>query len=596
MVLFSQQKAEIQSLQAQLAAASDLPERDVSNRAPSWNTTNPFDQSVSEGGISSGDVIEVQFALATERTRVQELAETVRALEETIKDYQKERVATNQERDALREEGTMLRQELKRVSTEREEIEKVGRFLESVNLELMGSIRAIEASSSSPRKTLLGWKRLEEAMTDVDERIGAAAAGTAEAEIGELSSPTNGCGPRTGASACEEPRARVAHVDGTSGSDSQIESADIGRSRFAERTETQTLGALVRRISDGVPAPLHSYVEGLLLEAAALSSSPEWAQEPTEKAATSRCGEEEEGEEVSWLGMELRKKRATKRLRAVQLIMESHFVLTLTGIVMDNPKLQREWTGVGGLKELLQRSHTAPFYEWHAWIRAQLRDMRPGKVEVEVEEEEALLASELNGVGMLSDKDVGLLLGSPASTAAPDNTPQPGAPTLSSSLAPVTSKRAILRSWLTGGRGGGTPGRGGQSEGAIGGNNSSSSRAAGNVSVQSLAENESAAAGLLASQFSSGNRILPAAHMRDLVLRLLQQNMMMTDKLKKSIQRRRALELALEVEVIDKGEAIAHASAVKEVCALLQAKIDEKEAMILELTNGYVPPLLETHG
>jgi len=46
-----------------------------------------------------------------------------------------------------------------------------------------------------------------------------------------------------------------------------------------------------------------------------------------------------------------------------------------------------------------------------------------------------------------------------------------------------------------------------------------------------------------------GSRILPAAHMRDLVLRLLQQNMTLADKLKKSLQRRRALELSLEVEV-----------------------------------------------
>ena len=88
--------------------------------------------------------------------------------------------------------------------------------------------------------------------------------------------------------------------------------------------------------------------------------------------------------------------------------------------------------------------------------------------------------------------------------------------------------------------------------------------------------------------------MVQAAHVRDLVLRLLQQNMALADKLKKrfdhalthrhkhththkhtrthaqthSLQRRRALELALEVEVLDKDEALLHASAVKEVCIL----------------------------
>jgi hypothetical protein len=75
------------------------------------------------------------------------------------------------------------------------------------------------------------------------------------------------------------------------------------------------------------------------------------------------------------------------------------------------------------------------------------------------------------------------------------------------------------------------------------------------------------------------NPNLPA----DLVFRLLQQNMLLTDKLKKSAQRRRALEMALQVEVMDKDEARLHLKSVKDVCTLLQETLQHKEAALVDL-------------
>jgi hypothetical protein len=80
----------------------------------------------------------------------------------------------------------------------------------------------------------------------------------------------------------------------------------------------------------------------------------------------------------------------------------------------------------------------------------------------------------------------------------------------------------------------------------------------------------------------SSNR-LQDAHLRDLAFRLLQQNMLLTDKLKKSDQRRRALEMALQVEVMDKDEARLHLKSVKDVCTLLQETLQHKEAALVDL-------------
>ena len=122
------------------------------------------------------------------------------------------------------------------------------------------------------------------------------------------------------------------------------------------------LKVLVKRISDGVPAPLDAYVEGIMLEAATAITSTiitpaSVVHKPAQREGA--AGEEGDLEEVaqapkegseegggSWFGGERRREGAV--MRGVELILEGHFVLTLTAIVIDNPKLQREWRSVFG--------------------------------------------------------------------------------------------------------------------------------------------------------------------------------------------------------------------------------------------------------
>jgi len=244
------------------------------------------------------------------------------------------------------------------------------------------------------------------------------------------------------------------------------------------------------------------------------------------------------------------------------------------------------------------RAKNTPFYEWHHWIRAQLRDLQPARA---VDgDDEALLSAEMVGVGSLSDKDVGALLAGGGDgiegSMVSDGTVKQPVP-----ISTPKSKRAILRSWLTGGGGGGGLGAGGEGvagcgvpaktmpESDVDKSSSDGGRdvvqGSGDASTKDVGRNPHEAVAALQSGGTGGcrGRMLPAAHMRDVIFKLLQQNMSLADKLKKSLQRKRALELALEVEAMDKEEARIHASAVKEVCSLLQAKIDEKEAILKQL-------------
>jgi len=81
--------------------------------------------------------IEAQFALEAARVRLEELACEVHELERKLEEEAAGRVEVERERAVLREEATSVRQELERAFAERMDLEKVGRFLEQVNLELM---------------------------------------------------------------------------------------------------------------------------------------------------------------------------------------------------------------------------------------------------------------------------------------------------------------------------------------------------------------------------------------------------------------------------------------------------------------------------
>jgi hypothetical protein len=68
---------------------------------------------------------------------LEELACEVHELERKLEEEAAGRVEVERERAVLREEATSVRQELERAFAERMDLEKVGRFLEQVNLELM---------------------------------------------------------------------------------------------------------------------------------------------------------------------------------------------------------------------------------------------------------------------------------------------------------------------------------------------------------------------------------------------------------------------------------------------------------------------------
>ena len=113
-----------------------------------------------------------------------------------------------------------------------------------------------------------------------------------------------------------------------------------------------------------------------------------------------------------------------------------------------------QWRGTAWLRDMLQRAETKPFYEWHAWIRAELRDLKRSTSREDEDEGEAFLAHSTSAaevvmdLAFLSEKDISILMDSdaPASTA-PSRAHVPSAPT--------TSKRANLRNWLLGGGGAG---------------------------------------------------------------------------------------------------------------------------------------------
>ena len=72
---------------------------------------------------------------------------------------------------------------------------------------------------------------------------------------------------------------------------------------------------------------------------------------------------------------------------------------------------------------MLQRAETKPFYEWHAWSRAELRDLV--KSREDQDEGEVFLAHSTSAAAVvmdlafLSEQDIGILMDSdaPASTA-----------------------------------------------------------------------------------------------------------------------------------------------------------------------------------
>jgi len=318
---------------------------------------------------SRSDAIEAQFGLEAARARAEELAGEVRKLERTLNEGVVERAQVEKERDVLREELAMLRQELERAAAEHMDLEKIGRFLEQVNLKLMRRVRELETSHDRSASAS-GWQRLGDAMAEQDTQR---ASSPGKSQGSPLGFPLS-FGHRSSTMLLGKLAAGRASPKRTgSGGDDTPPPSPI-RARGAQRSERAAdqdgkaggpvpcwhdpLKMLVQRISDGVPAPLDAYVEGILIEAAGVLPSapvPHAAydavddgvdEEGTGGDRTQKMEMGEHGSGECWLGGDTRRQDAGTR--GVELLMEGHFVMTLAAIVMDNPKLQREWRGGRG--------------------------------------------------------------------------------------------------------------------------------------------------------------------------------------------------------------------------------------------------------
>ncbi|EKX40228.1 hypothetical protein GUITHDRAFT_154194 [Guillardia theta CCMP2712] len=205
------------------------------------------------------------------------------------------------------------------------------------------------------------------------------------------------------------------------------------------------------------------------------------------------------------------------RMRIAEVILEGFFVLTLASIIMDNPKLRKEQLDHQGIQSLVLKSKSAgiPFYEYHSWLRAQLREL-PLVSENDDENDDTTTISmqELHS----------LVMGLESNNASKNK---------------GMRKRDRLAALFSSPKkdANGTASDAGSSCGEGGG----------------------------------------SSHSRDLCIRLIQINMDITEKLKKSVKRRKALELALEVEKLEKEEALQHSRAVKQVCDLLSRQLAERE-------------------
>jgi len=205
------------------------------------------------------------------------------------------------------------------------------------------------------------------------------------------------------------------------------------------------------------------------------------------------------------------------RLRIAELILECFFVLTLASIIMENPKLKNEHLDHQGIQSLVLKSKSTgvPFYEYHSWLRAQLREL-PLAFEGDEETDDTTTISmqELHTLVMGLESN--------------QNSKQKGVRKRDRLAALFSSPKKEVN---------GTSSDAGSSCGEGGG----------------------------------------SSHSRDLCIRLIQINMDITEKLKKSVKRRKALELALEVEKLEKEEAMQHSRAVKDVCDLLSRQLAERE-------------------
>lgn len=218
-----------------------------------------------------GSDIETQFALEAARSRAEDLQRQVQLLQHRIEEAESGREAARKERDELIKHHGLMEQRANKAEKERKQLETVGRFLETVNLELMCKIRELEVAAVNCTETGTGWKRLGDAMDDKKILEGSPPPGGGSVGGLLISSKRSRC------AAAKERRSRSPKKKefGASLGSIVYDGADMSTSHSphrpvqalqspskAERWNCQSLHDFVKSISEGVSAPLDVHVEG----------------------------------------------------------------------------------------------------------------------------------------------------------------------------------------------------------------------------------------------------------------------------------------------------------------------------------------------
>lgn len=429
--------------------------------------------------------------------------ESKRELESTMEGLNK---VLEEMKEALEEKENKIKQ-----------LEEVGRFLETMNLDLMARVKN-QSESESPTAS-----RPQSASPTAKAREPPAS----EPPAGHPSSDVMKLEQMTRELMGEEPAVQ---------SSEEGKQVDVAQAREpAPSTDEQSnavwgsVTEVLEEFSEGVPAPLdaqlRSALHQLLTAAAAYASAT---------ADDGRGGAES----------------LNRAVQCLEGMLECYFVMTLAGVVIANPRFKRPDMDARVLSGQA-RDSGVPFFELHSWIRAHLRDLPQARAEDSDNE------ADTNKPAEISAEELAEIVDTPLNTPAK---PQPATP---------ASGKKTWFGFMRSSKPSPTPAP------------ASPATAATDIEVPAA----------LQGNEDIETLVRKFRHQKELSKKLLQQNLYLTDKLKKSVQRRRALEMALEQEQLDKDEESQRAAAVKQVCDLLSQQLAEREDSIRELAAGEAPTL-----
>jgi len=220
----------------------------------------------------AGSDIEAQFAVEAARSRGDELQRQAALLQEKIREVEGEREAVANERDALIQGCAKLEERAQRAEQGFRQLETVGRFLETVNLELMAKIRVLEATGDGNAELGAGWKRLGDVISVCSDEGSVLGWGEEAASAGEKSSLLISS-TRSRRAAIRERRSRSPkkkEIAAPAQSEAHAGGADSPQPPDSLQPPAlrpagpapPCLHDLVKQASEGVPAPLDVHVEG----------------------------------------------------------------------------------------------------------------------------------------------------------------------------------------------------------------------------------------------------------------------------------------------------------------------------------------------